>query len=86
MLDPRVSVPIGKFTPFAHALFGGAHISDSNGASNSDTSFSTAIGGGIDYKLIKGLAWRIQSDEQHTKFFNNGQNNLRLATGIVVRF
>ena len=86
MLGPRVSVPIGKFTPFAHALFGGAHISDSNGASNSDTSFSTAIGGGIDYKLIKGLAWRIQGDEQHTKFFNHGHNNLRLATGIVVRF
>ena len=86
MLGPKLSFSVGRFTPFAHALFGGAHISDSNAASNSDTSFSTAIGGGFDYKIIKGLAWRFQGDEQHTKFFNNGQNNLRLATGIVVKF
>lgn len=86
MLGPRVSVPIGRFTPFAHALFGGAHISDTKGALNSDTSFSTAIGGGIDYKLIKGVAWRFQGDALHTRFFGAGQNNLRLSTGLVLRF
>lgn len=86
MLGPKVSVPIGRFTPFAHALFGGAHISDSKAASNSDTSFSTAIGGGIDYKLIKGVAWRFQGDALHTHFFDTGQNNLRLSTGLVLRF
>ena len=29
VLGPRVSVPVGKFTPFAEALFGASHIHDS---------------------------------------------------------
>lgn len=86
MFGPRVSVPIGRFTPFAHALLGVSHISDSGGASNSDTAFATAIGGGLDYKLIKGLAWRFQGDELHTRFFSSTQDHFRFSTGIVFRF
>lgn len=87
MLGPQVSVPVGRFTPFAHALFGGAHMSNSGGGlSSSDTSFATAIGGGLDYKLIKGLALRFQGDELHTSLFGGTQNHLRLSTGIDVRF
>ena len=56
------------------------------GFSNSDTSLATAIGGGLDYKLIKGIAWRVQGDELHTRFFGGGQNNFRFSTGIVFRF
>ena len=83
LLGPRVSVPIGRFTPFAHALFGAAHINDQG---NTDTSFATAIGGGLDYKLIKGLAVRLQADNVHTKFFSVGENHIRFSTGIDVRF
>jgi opacity protein-like surface antigen len=86
LIGPRVSVPIGRFTPFAHALFGAGHISDGGATSNSDTSFATAIGGGLDYKLIKGVAWRVQGDEVHTRFFSGGQDHLRLSTGIDFRF
>ena len=86
LFGPRVSVPIGRFTPFAHALLGVSHISDSGAASNSDTAFATAIGGGLDYKLIKGLAWRLQGDELHTRFFNSTQDHFRFSTGIVFRF
>src|SRR5437667_1676512 len=53
LFGPRISVSAGKFTPFAHALVGVGHISDTHAASNSDTSLATAIGGGLDYKLIK---------------------------------
>ena len=86
MVGARASFSVKKFTPFAHALFGAAHISDSNSASNSDTSFATAIGGGLDYKFVKGVAWRFQGDELHTHFFGGGQNNFRFATGLVLRF
>ena len=86
MIGPRASISVGKFTPYVHVLFGGAHITDSHAASNSDTSFSTAIGGGLDYKLIKGLAWRLQLDDLHTRFFGGGQDNLRFSTGAVLRF
>lgn len=87
LFGPRVSFSVGKFTPFAHALVGAGHITDSgNGLSNSDTSLAAAIGGGLDYKLIKGLAWRFQGDELHTRFFGGGQNHFRFSTGIVFRF
>jgi len=86
MLGARASFSVKRFTPFAHGMFGGAHISDSHASSNSDTSFATAIGGGLDYKFIKGVAWRFQGDELHTHFFGSGQNNFRFATGLVLRF
>ena len=87
LFGPRVSVPIGRFTPFAHALVGAAHVSEHGaGISPSDTSLGTAIGGGLDYKLIKGVAWRLQGDELHTRFFGHAQDHFRFSTGIVVRF
>jgi hypothetical protein len=87
LFGPRVSIPVGRFTPFAHALVGLGHVSNtSNSVSVSDTSFATAIGGGLDYKLIKGLAWRVQGDALSTHLFNNTQNNFRFSTGIVFHF
>jgi len=83
LFGPQVSVPVGRFTPFAHALFGAAHI---NNGGLTDTSFATAIGGGIDYRLIHGLAWRVQGDELHTNLFNTGENHFRFSTGIDFRF
>jgi hypothetical protein len=87
LFGPRASVSIGKYTPFAEFLLGVAHQTDSGGGiSNSDTTFSRAIGGGLDYKLIKGIAWRVQGDSIHTSFFGQSQDDLRLSTGIVFRF
>lgn len=83
MAGPRVSIPIGKFTPFVHGLFGVAHINDQG---LTDNSFATAIGGGLDYRLVHGLALRVQADSLHTKFFNTGENHFRFSTGIDIRF
>ena len=83
IFGPRVSVPEGKITPFAHALFGFGHFS---AGSASDTSFSDALGGGIDYRLIRGIGWRFQGDLLQTRFFSNTQNDFRFSTGIVVHF
>jgi opacity protein-like surface antigen len=84
LVGPRVSVSVGKIRPFAEALFGGGHIS-THGA-GSDTSFATALGGGIDYHLIPLVAWRLEGDYVQTRFFSRTQNNVRISTGIVVRF
>ncbi|HTC56118.1 MAG TPA: hypothetical protein VK706_06900 [Candidatus Sulfotelmatobacter sp.] len=81
---PRVSLSIRKFRPFAEALFGGGHV-NTNGF-GSDTSFATALGGGLDYKIIRPVAWRFQGDYIQTRFFGTTQNNVRLSTGIVIRF
>jgi hypothetical protein len=85
LFGPRVSVSVGKFRPFAEALFGASHVNVNNGV-GSDTSFATAIGGGLDYKIIRPVAWRFQGDYVQTRFFSTTQNNVRISTGIVLRF
>jgi hypothetical protein len=52
----------------------------------SDTNFTTAIGGGLDYRIIRPVAWRFQGDYVQTRFFSATQNNVRVSTGIVLRF
>ncbi len=52
----------------------------------SNTSFASALGGGLDYRLIKLVALRGEGDYIRTSFFNTTQNNLRLSFGIVLRF
>ena len=84
LFGPRVSASVGKFRPFAEALFGAGHASLNGGGS--DTSFATALGGGLDYKIIRPLAWRFEGDYVQTRFFGTTQNNVRLSTGIVLRF
>ena len=85
LFGPRVSVSVGKFRPFAQALFGGGHVNVNNGI-GSDTSFATALGGGLDFKIIRPVAWRFQGDYVQTRFFGSTQNNVRFSTGIVFRF
>jgi hypothetical protein len=84
LFGPRVSMSVGKIRPFAEALFGAGHM-NTDGV-GSDTSFATALGGGIDYKIIRPVAWRFQGDYVQTRFFGTTQNNVRLSTGIVFRF
>ena len=87
LFGPRASISIGKYTPFAELLVGVAHQTDAGGGiSNSDTTFATAIGGGVDYKLVKGVALRAQGDSIHTHFVGAGHNDLRISIGIVFRF
>jgi hypothetical protein len=84
MFGPRFSASFGKFRPFAEFEFGFSHATV-NGAV-SDTSFATAAGGGLDYRIIRPIAWRFQGDYVSTHLFGLYQNNIRLSTGIVVRF
>lgn len=84
LLGPRVSVSVGKVRPFAEAMFGASHV-NTHGF-GSDTSFATAIGGGLDYRLFHLLAWRFEGDYVRTSLFNGTQHNARLTTGLVLRF
>jgi hypothetical protein len=65
-------------------MFGVGHVNANAGGS--DTSFSTAIGGGVDYRLFHVVGWRFQGDYLQTRFFGATQNNLRFSTGIVLHF
>jgi len=87
LFGPRVSVSVAKLRPFAEALIGAGHISESASPfSNSDASFAYALGGGLDYHLIPLISWRLEGDMVQTRFFSNTQNNVRVSTGIVIHF
>jgi len=83
MVGPEVSIP-GKYSPFVHALAGYGSIHN-NGLTGS--SYSAALGGGIDKHIAPLLTWRmIQADDVITHYFGGVQHSVRLTTGIVFRF
>ena len=84
MFGPRVSISVARFRPFAEVEIGVGHMS-TNG-NGSDTTWATAVGGGLDYRIVRPVAWRFEGDYVSTHFFNATQQNLRLSTGIVFRF
>jgi len=94
MFGPRVYFSLGRWRPFGQAMFGAAHISTNGGGFGSDTSLATAVGGGLDYRIVRPVAWRFQLDYMHTRLNLNSagvasnftQNNFRFSTGIVFRF
>jgi opacity protein-like surface antigen len=90
-----------KVVPFAHVLMGGFRgrtsgapfdigaggISVIVDPSSTDTAFGAAFGGGLDIKLTKGLAFRlVQADYLLSRFSEETQNNLRIGTGLVIKF
>ena len=92
LFGPQVSLP-GRVSPFAHVLIGAAHERQdafANGTLFSlgpDTSFATAVGGGIDVALVPFVAVRlIQIDYLHTDWHGRGQNQPRVSAGIVLHF
>jgi len=84
----------GAFNPFVHALFGGVHASlganvpGLGGFSGSDSGFAAMAGGGADARLTKNFAVRLaQVDWLHYSLSGlTGNSNVRVSTGLVVRF
>lgn len=87
LFGPRLWFHVRKFRPFADALVGASHTHDSTSAiSASDTAFAYALGGGFDYPISSRFGWRVQADALQTRYFNTSQTNVRVATGLVIRF
>jgi opacity protein-like surface antigen len=86
-----------RIQPFAHALFGFARVkldADAISGDISDNGFAFALGGGVDIKALSSrLSLRlVQADYVRTKLDflgvgdSNSSNNVRISTGMVVRF
>lgn len=87
-----------KVVPFAHVLLGGSRRKEFSGPidipgipvfnfDSTNTAFTAAFGGGLDIKLTNRLAFRLfQADYLLTRFNGWTQNNLRVGTGLVVKF
>jgi hypothetical protein len=94
LFGPRLNLRrFDHFVPFAEFLFGGAAGGSEITGSNGQNVFALAAGGGVDVVLTKNIAWRFaQIDYLMTNFSGPSvnptarQNNLRLGSGIVVRW
>lgn len=96
---PIVTVGLPFLQPFAHGLFGGAHLNTGDsGVSVSTNGYTLMVGGGVDAKLNRLLAFRVAQVDwlyYHFSGFSaqsvstpsfSASNNVRISTGIVVRF
>jgi len=91
LFGPRVNFRLGRVTPFAQTLFGGAvttgGIAQSTGAENN---FAMTAGGGLDFKVPSHVSVRpVQAEYFLTKIpdgLNNRQNNFRFSARVVFRF
>jgi len=84
LFGPRFSASFGKFRPFVEYEFGVSHLSTPD--LGSSTGFTNAIGGGLDFRIVRPVAWRVQVDGVWTHFFDQYQGNVRVSTGIVLGF
>jgi hypothetical protein len=89
---PQISMHSGALTPFAHFLIGGMHASASTSSGGVTTSASSSgmammFGGGVDVGKHN-LALRLAQFDW-LSLHNSGtsyNNNMRLSTGLVMRF
>ena len=78
-----------RINPFAHALFGGAHLSGSLGsASASINGFAMFFGGGADARINDRFAYRLFQVDWEAVHAQGAwsKKNVRVSTGIVFRF
>ena len=81
---PSVSMQRKNFTPFAHALFGGAHAS---AGSVGTSGMAMMFGGGVDVGNKKFAIRAVQFDWLTLRFSGvTDKNNMRVTTGILYRF
>jgi hypothetical protein len=96
LFGPQLRMP-GKISPFAHALFGGAHTTSGTGfgsgtiitpvGGSPNNGFAAVLGAGIDVKVLPFLYFRpVQIDSLLTRLYSGTQSQLRYSAGIVLHF
>jgi len=83
----RGSASLGRFRAFAETMVGAVHAHEkASAALESDTSFAEALGVGADFRLMRRLSWRMQADEIESSLLAGKQHNVRLSSGLAIRF
>jgi hypothetical protein len=78
----RGGASAGRVRPFAQAMIGAVHAKEVG----TGTSFAEDLGVGIDFSLTRRLGWRNQVDTIKTGSPDFQRRNLRISSGLVVRF
>jgi hypothetical protein len=83
LFGPEISLR-RQYSPFAHILVGGGHLSQGSSRSGS---FATEVGGGVDRNVEGKISWRLAEFDYIPTYFHQGrQDNFRLTTGLIFRF
>ncbi len=83
----RGSYATHTIRPFAEAMFGEAHTTESSaGSSSTNNGFNALLGVGIDCRLTRRLGCRGTLDYIVTGSFAVRHNSIRASTGLVFRF
>jgi hypothetical protein len=78
----RGGASAGRVHPFAQAMIGAVHAKEVD----TDTSFAEDLGVGVDFALTRRFGWRNQVDAIKTGATDFQRRNLRICSGLVVRF
>jgi opacity protein-like surface antigen len=71
--------------PWAHAIFGGAHILPQVG-DQSQNGFGMQLGGGVDYRIYPHLSARVEVDYIKTHLLGVWENSAQANADIVLHF
>jgi hypothetical protein len=91
MFGPRFNWRHAKLTPYAQFLFGAAYLWNGANYNNTQNSFATAAGGGLDWQVSNHIAIKpIQVEYVMTQIdnkdgFGSHQNDIRYSAGVVFR-
>jgi hypothetical protein len=96
LFGPQFSDRSDRIRGFAHALFGGAHVTQGfnmgkGGIPQTGTNFAMIFGGGIDANINSRIAVRVfQADYEYIRADDargngQGRDNFRLSTGVVFK-
>jgi hypothetical protein len=87
LLGVRGSRLIWRIQPFAECLFGAIHTRGSApGITSSNTAFTLALGGGLDFRLAPKMSWGIHADYLTTGTFVASVHNIRMSVGPAIHF
>ncbi len=82
---PVITARFHRFEPRAHAVFGGVRTVPRL-AGLSQNSLGMEFGGGVDYRWLEHLSFRVMGDYVRTRLYSQSQNNFQLTGGFVIHF
>jgi hypothetical protein len=84
-IGPKIAWRQRKWEPWAHALFGGAHVVPQT-SSGSQNGYAISLGGGTDYRINPRFALRLEVDYLRTGVMGQTQNSGQGMFGGVFHF
>jgi len=84
-IGPKIAWRQRKWEPWAHALFGGAHILPETGLDGRN-GYEMEAGGGIDYRVNPRFSVRLETDWLRTGLMGQTENSAQAILGVIAHF